>query len=1402
MTKGTKNLSKNNRNLGLQRENEKLHYRMYKSGRNWLFAGIATVALAGGMAMTQTKANADTTTEPTTEQVTPAAGTTDTTTDTTPAATTTETPTTTADQSTDTTTVATSAAPQATNKVTDNLGGTATVSGDNTTAHQDFTADTKNSTATPISSTGQNAGQTTLTDGGNDQRGYMRLNDKLDFSKDFEINGQVQIGNSKDDGDGVTFVLSPTDPSSVDESSDSYTSTGGYLGLAGLKDAVGLAIDTHYNSDKSYGDFNAADANPLIEFNDALISWRTTDSNGKVVSNKQKAGGGIYDNTTSEDPTSQVVSLNTKLLDGKYHDFTIAYTASTSLLTITIPENQAGDNHIYKNTGAVNATTWSRTITASQKASGMYLGFMATTGDDTATQGIKINKYIVNLQTTTVNFSGIDANNTTLPQATSTATANVGTVITVYPNQAAAQAAIQNETNAKAQALLDGTDYVPAIDVLGVTYAANVPGYHLADTQTFTVHSDTNQFVLNYVADDANTVPSVSVEGATGDETDGYNVNGTGTVGATITLVVDGGATKTATVGKDGTWTINLTPGEGNIGDTITVTPTVNGKTGDPVTSTLTDKNAGGDNGGNTNPGDTDNPGGGDNGGNNNGETTGSVKYRVTIIDENGHQLAYSGDTALTGAPGSPVTFGEASYTHDGITWAKPGTVISVPDIGGDITIVYINNDKDTTGGTDTTDMDALIQSIKDLADKFGQGNGDNSGNATDLQTILDKLVDQLKDQGGIDAGTQSIIDKLTSLLDKVGNGEDTTATDPNLQGLVDQLTEALKNLSNGNADDNDLDGLTDLLNQLIDKITSNGGTVDPALQTEIDKLKEQIQNNKDLQSIIDQLLKDKDNVDPSTGATDGKTAQGLLDLLQQLIDKGQVPSSSDLEKLIDTLKETLNNNNPDIQSILDALKDLSDKFGNGTNTTDDNSKLTDLLTQLLGKLPTDADGNVDPAFSDYADLINKLIDELKGSTDGTLPSDFSDTLKQLIDKLGSTNASDTQSLIDQIIKELQGKVTDPSDISDTLKDLLSKLGTDNNAAIQDLLNQLLDKLGNGTGNGDNTTDNSGKTTVVVIPDRDGKDQTVKVTTNPDGSTTLTFPDGSTLTIPAGKTTPTELPNGGTVIINPDGTITFTNPDGSTITIDPSNGAGGTTNPSGTQDGSKVTVLVIPGKDGKNPETIAVEKTKDGDVILHFPDGSTKTVEPGDTGTTPAGNTYVVNPDGSITFTTPDGGTFTIYPDNGNVTTSNGGSGDGNNNGDNGDGTDNGNGSNTGDNGSETGTDGTNGGNGSTTGTNGGSNGSNTGTGANGSGTGNATTANMNGQGASATGNGANNGSTKANSTNSGSSKAANKASAQTLPQTGEAQDNMSGLGLLGLTMVMFGLAGYKKRRTNQITSY
>ncbi|MCH5463039.1 LPXTG cell wall anchor domain-containing protein [Lactobacillus sp. LC28-10] len=201
-----------------------------------------------------------------------------------------------------------------------------------------------------------------------------------------------------------------------------------------------------------------------------------------------------------------------------------------------------------------------------------------------------------------------------------------------------------------------------------------------------------------------------------------------------------------------------------------------------------------------------------------------------------------------------------------------------------------------------------------------------------------------------------------------------------------------------------------------------------------------------------------------------------------------------------------------------------------------------------------------------------------------------------------------------------------------------------------------------GTGStGTDTTGTDGGSTngpvTIVLPGQDGKDAGTKVSKGSDGSLTFTFPDGSTQTVKPGDNQTKTDPNGGSFKVNPDGTVTFTDGAGNSYTVDPNNKTTGTTQP-----GSTITNITLPGKDsdGKNTgdQTLLIEKTPSGQIVLHLPDGSTQTVDKDNPANLPNGSKVTVNPDGSVTITDPDGKTTTIDPNKGQTTpenTNNGG---------------------------------------------------------------------------------------------------------------------------------------------------
>lgn len=87
-------------------------------------------------------------------------------------------------------------------------------------------------------------------------------------------------------------------------------------------------------------------------------------------------------------------------------------------------------------------------------------------------------------------------------------------------------------------------------------------------------------------------------------------------------------------------------------------------------------------------------------------------------------------------------------------------------------------------------------------------------------------------------------------------------------------------------------------------------------------------------------------------------------------------------------------------------------------------------------------------------------------------------------------------------------------------------------------------------------------------------------------------------------------------------------------------------------EGSKPTVIVLPA--GENGKTSTITYTKnEGDSYTIVMPGGSKNVKPGDTGTLPNGDTYIINPDGTLQIINPNGDNSTITPGDGSSSTGN-----------------------------------------------------------------------------------------------------------------------------------------------------
>ncbi|WP_283678300.1 hypothetical protein [Lentilactobacillus sp. Marseille-Q4993] len=289
----------------------------------------------------------------------------------------------------------------ASQKIGTNLSsGTTNLSSATDTAGQDGTNAVAYKNFTPKTSTGtskfNSEGYAALTQGSKNEVGYVTSNQKLNFEHDWTITGNAYFG-SRDGsypnlkggpaGDGFNFLFSSENPQEVFAGRES-SAAGGYLGMQGLSNAFGLAFDEHYNTQDQMGDFRNQLFGPgMVRTPTGVTSWRTTSPEGNLNSNARILNWGLVDAARSKDPNAQVVSMNPSLMDGKGHMFVINYNAETSTITVTVPDNlynfgwKWNAQNIYKNTGAINGGTWTRTVSSQDKKDGLYLSFTGTTGD-------------------------------------------------------------------------------------------------------------------------------------------------------------------------------------------------------------------------------------------------------------------------------------------------------------------------------------------------------------------------------------------------------------------------------------------------------------------------------------------------------------------------------------------------------------------------------------------------------------------------------------------------------------------------------------------------------------------------------------------------------------------------------------------------------------------------------------------------------------------------------------------------------------------------------------------------------------------------------------------------------------------------------------------------------------
>ncbi len=193
--------------------------------------------------------------------------------------------------------------------------------------------------------------EATLTTANNNQSGSIWSNQKIDLSKDFTINADLNFGILDDDGaDGIAFVIQPL-------SSDIGT-LGGGIGYQGITPSLAIEFDTYFN-----------------------VGWDPV-SNDHIAIIKN----GLTNSLSSHSEFVSFKSLN-NIEDGLWHEVIFEWKASTKKLKVTFDNNIQID------------TTIDLIDSIFTGNKDVYWGFTAATGGSINVQKVRLKNYCVTLET-------------------------------------------------------------------------------------------------------------------------------------------------------------------------------------------------------------------------------------------------------------------------------------------------------------------------------------------------------------------------------------------------------------------------------------------------------------------------------------------------------------------------------------------------------------------------------------------------------------------------------------------------------------------------------------------------------------------------------------------------------------------------------------------------------------------------------------------------------------------------------------------------------------------------------------------------------------------------------------------------------------------------------------------
>ena len=205
----------------------------------------------------------------------------------------------------------------------------------------------------------QNTGIVTITPDDYNKVGNFSLKSKIDMNTSFTLTGKVNLGSNPNGADGIGFAFHNGNTTDIGNA-------GGNLGIGGLQDALGFKLDTWSNayqaprSDKDGSQIQSTNSNDFGWNGDSMNAPYGTfvDTENEEVATKD---GKKVQRWWAKDVGGTSQALSKSDVNGQFHDFTVDYDGDTRTLTIN-----------YTQTGG-KKLTWTRTISNSNQAMAMIV---------------------------------------------------------------------------------------------------------------------------------------------------------------------------------------------------------------------------------------------------------------------------------------------------------------------------------------------------------------------------------------------------------------------------------------------------------------------------------------------------------------------------------------------------------------------------------------------------------------------------------------------------------------------------------------------------------------------------------------------------------------------------------------------------------------------------------------------------------------------------------------------------------------------------------------------------------------------------------------------------------------------------------------------------------------------